>query len=146
MIAVVAGFCLSINACSTGANDGVQANEFAIQACTTQAVASREGFDPNAVTVEELLALAGTAILRSQLADQAAASTDRWLLLAEASSAIAVFAQQLLRERVENDGVGGAVSQGTITARKWDQYKSASNICLAECQSVIKDVPGSDST
>jgi hypothetical protein len=44
------------------------------------------------------------------------------LLLAEASSAIAVFAQQLLEELVENDGVGSDVSQGTITARMWDQY------------------------
>ncbi len=143
---MIVGLCLSIGACSVGANNEVRANELAIQACTTQAVQSRDGFNPNAVTVEELSGLADTAIRRSELADQAAALTKRWLLLAEASSAIAVFAQQLLQERVESDGVGSDVSQGTITARMWDQYKAASNIYLAECQSVLKDVPVSDST
>lgn len=132
-IALIAGLCLSLSACSGGANSDSLANDFAIRACTPQTVQAREGFNPQDASVSELSRLADTAIRRSELADQAAALNDRWLLLAEVSAAIAAFAQQLLEEREE----------GTISLSAWDDYKSASNTYLAECQSALKNVSNS---
>ena len=70
---------------------------------------------------------------RSDLASQAAALSERWLLLSEVSTAIAVFAQQLIEVR----------EQGAISLSMWDDYKTASNTYLAECQSALKNIPGS---
>jgi len=67
---------------------------------------------------------------RSELADQAAALNERWLLLSEVSAAIAGFAQQLIQVREE----------GAISLSMWDDYKNASNTYLAECQSALKNV------
>lgn len=133
--AYLAILCLSIGACSDGGENTLEAKELAIRACTTEATQSREGFNPQAASVSELSKLAETAQRRSELADQAAALNERWLLLSEASAAIADFAQELLQLREE-----GATNNGAISLSMWDDYKAASNAYLAECQSAVKDV------
>jgi len=70
---------------------------------------------------------------RSELADQAAALNERWLLLSEVSAAISAFAQQLIEAREE----------GAMSLSMWDDYKSASNTYLAECRSAMKNFSGS---
>ncbi len=132
-IALFAGLCLSLGACSGGADTEVEANDLAVRACTAQTVQLREGFNPQTASVSELSKLADTAMRRSDLADQAAALSERWLLLSEVSAAIAAFAQQLLEVR----------EQGAISLSMWDDYKTASSTYLAECQSALKNVPGS---
>ncbi len=132
-IALIAGLCLSLGACSGGADTEVEANDLAIRACTAQTVQPREGFNPQAASISELSKLADTAMRRSDLASQAAALSERWLLLSEVSTAIAVFAQQLIEVR----------EQGAISLSMWDDYKTASNTYLAECQSALKNIPGS---
>lgn len=129
-IALIAGLCLSLGACSGGADSDARANGFAIRACTTQAVPPRQGFNPQGASVSELSKLADTAMRRSELADQAAALNERWLPLSEVSAAIAAFAQQLLKVREE----------GAISLSMWDEYKSSSNTYLAECQSALKNI------
>lgn len=132
-IALIAGLCLSLGACSSDADTDVEANDLAIRACTAQTVQTREGFNPQTASVSELLKLADTAMRRSELADQAAALSERWLLLSEVSATIAAFAQQLIEVR----------EQGPISLSMWDEYKTASNTYLAECQSALKNVSGS---
>ena len=131
-IALIAGLCLSLGACSQGANSDVEANDLAIRACTAQTDQTREGFNPQTASVSELSKLADTAMRRSDLASQAAALNERWLLLSEVSAAIAAFAQQLIEEREE----------GAISLSMWDDYKTASNTYLAECRSALKNVSG----
>jgi hypothetical protein len=133
IIALITGLCLSLGACSSGADTDVEANDLAIRACTAQTVQSREGFNPQTASISELMRLADTAMRRSDLASQAAALNERWLLLSEVSTAIAVFAQQLIEER----------EVGTIPLSRWDEYKTASNTYLAECQSALNNVPRS---
>jgi hypothetical protein len=130
--ALITGLCLSLGACSQGANSDVEANDLAIRACTVQTVQSREGFNPQTASVSELSQLADTAKRRSDLASQAAALSERWLLLSEVSAAIAAFAQQLIEAREE----------GAISLSMWDDYKTVSNTYLAECQSALKNVSG----
>lgn len=132
-LVLVTGLCFTVGACSNGGSSDAQADDFAIRACTTQAVQPREGFNPQTASVNELTKLADTAMRRSNLADQAAELNDRWLLLSEVSAAIAAFAQQLIEVR----------EQGTISLNMWDEYKSASNTYLAECKSAMKNVSGS---
>jgi predicted ATPase len=91
------------------------------------------GFNPQGASISELSKLADTAIRRSELADQAAALSKRWLLLSEVSAAIAAFAEQLLEEREE----------GAISLSAWDDYKTASNTYLAECEAALKNVSNS---
>lgn len=67
------------------------------------------------------------------MADQAAALNERWLLLSEVSAAIAAFAQKLIEEREDGD----------ISSNMWDDYKTASNTYLAECQSALENVTDS---
>jgi len=129
-IALIAGLCLSLAACSGSADSDARANDLAIRACTAQAVQPREGFNPQSASVGELSKLADTAMRRSELADQAAALNERWLLLSEVSAAIAGFAQQLIQAREER----------AISLSMWDDYKTASNTYLAECQSALKNV------
>lgn len=132
-VTLIASLCLSLGACAQDANSDAQANDLAIRACTAQTVASREGFDPQTASVEELTRLADSAVRRSELAKQAAALNKRWLLLSEVSADIAVFAQKLIEDRE-----GAAISLSM-----WDDYKTASNTYLAECQSALKNVSGS---
>lgn len=132
-IPLIAGLCLSLGACSGGADSDARANDFAIRACTPQAAQPREGFNPQAASVSELSKLADTAMRRSELADQAAALNERWLLLSEVSAAIAAFAQKLIEEREDGD----------ISSNMWDDYKTASNTYLAECQSALENVTDS---
>jgi len=139
-IALSASLCFSLSACSMGADKDVEAKGLAVQACTSETVQSREGFNPNASTPSELATLANMALVRSQLAGQAAVLNERWLLLSEASAAIAVFAQQLLEQRVKYDAGETASAEGSISSSMWDEYKSASNAYLAECRYVLKDV------
>ena len=127
--------CVSLGACSLGADNEAEARQFAVQACTPEAVQSKEGFEPNVVAVSELSRLADTATRRSEWAGQAAALNERWLLLSDASNAIAVFAQRLLEVRLEGD-----VTDESISSDMWDQYKTASNAYLAECESALKIV------
>lgn len=139
-IALSASLCFSLSACSTGADTEVEAKGLAVQACTSESVQSREGFNPNASTPTELATLANTALVRSQFAGQAAVLNERWLLLSEASAAIAVFARQLLEQRVKFDAGETDSAEGAISSKMWDEYKSASNAYLAECRYVLKDV------
>lgn len=132
-VTLIASLCLSLGACSQDANSDAQANDLAIRACTAQTVASREGFDPQTASVEELTRLADSAMRRSELAKQAAALNERWLLLSEVSADIAVFAQKLIEDRE-----GAAISLAM-----WDDYKTASNTYLAECQSALENVADS---
>lgn len=132
-VTLIASLCLSLGACSQDTNSDTQANDLAIRACTAQTVASREGFDPQTASVEELTRLADSAMRRSKLAKQASALNERWLLLSEVSAAIAVFAQQLLEVREE----------GAMSLSMWDDYKTASNTYLAECQSALENVADS---
>lgn len=125
--------CFFLGACSSGANSDALANEFAIRACTAQAVQPKEGFNPKVASVSELSKLADTAMRRSKLADQATTLSERWLLLSEVSAAIAAFAQQLLEGREE----------GAISLSMWDDYKTASNTYLAECRFALKNVSNS---
>jgi hypothetical protein len=98
-----------------------------------QSVQSREGFNPQTASVSELSKLADTAMRRSELADQAAALNERWLLLSEVSATIAAFAQKMLEDR-GND---------SISLIMWNDYKTASNTYLAECQFVLENLSGS---
>jgi len=129
-IALVTFFCLSLGACSSGADNVSQSNDFAIRACTAQAVQSREGFNPQTASISELSQLADTAMRRSELADQAAALNERWMLLSEVSASIAAFAQKMLEDR----------DDGAISLTMWDEYKTASNTYLTECQSALENV------
>lgn len=95
----------------------------------TQAVQPREGFNSQDKSVSELSQLADTAMRRSELADQAAALNDRWSLLSEVSADIAAFAQQLLE----------VSDKDAISLSMWDDYKTASNTYLTECQSALKN-------
>jgi hypothetical protein len=130
---LITGLCLSLGACSGGTDNDARANDLAIRACSAQTVQPRAGFNPQTASISELLKLADTAMRRSELADQAAALSERWLLLSEVSAAIAVFAQQLIEVR----------EQGAISLSMWDDYKTASSTYLAECQSALNNVPGS---
>lgn len=125
--------CVSLSACSFGSDNGARANELAVQACTAGETASVEGFDPQITSDRELAKLAISAAGRSELAQQAAELNERWLLLSQVSADIAAFAQKLLEER---EGSG-------ITLNMWNDYKSASNIFLAECKSALESVPES---
>ena len=135
--AFIAGLCLSLGACSGSTDSDARANDLAIRACTAQTVQPREGFNPQVASVSELSKLAETAIHRSELADQAAALSERWLLLSEVSTTIAAFAQQLIEVREE-----GTKEQDAISLSVWDDYKTASNTYLTECQSALKNVSG----
>jgi hypothetical protein len=132
-IALVTFLCLSLGACSSGADSVAQANDFAIRACTAQTVQPREGFNLHTASISELSQLADTAIRRSELADQAAALNEEWLLLSEVSADIAAFAQKILEDRED----------GAISLNMWDDYKTASNTYLAECQSALENVSDS---
>ncbi len=145
-IALGASLCLSLSACSTGADKEGEAKDLVVQVCTSESVHSREGFNPNASTSTELATLANTALVRSQLAGRAAVLNERWLLLSEASAAIAVFAQQLLEQRITSDIGETDSAQGLISSSMWDEYKSASNAYIAECRYALKDVSIPDTT
>ena len=136
-IALIAGLSLSLGACSVGVDTDSQANDLAIRACTSQTLAQREGFNPQTASVSELTELADIALRKSEWADQAAALSPRWSLLADVSEAIAAFAQQLVNVRE------GAREEGAISLDIWDEYKSASNTYLAECRTALKNVPSS---
>jgi hypothetical protein len=132
-ITLVTCLCLSLGACSSGADSVAQANDFAIRACTAQTVQPREGFNLHTANISELSQLADTAMRRSELADQAAALNERWLLLSEVSADIAAFAQKILEDRED----------GAISLPMWNDYKTASNTYLTECQSALENVSGS---
>jgi hypothetical protein len=144
-IALIAGLSLSLGACSVGVDTDSQANDLAIRACTSQALAPREGFNPQTASVSELTQLADIAMRKSEWADQAAALSPRWSLLSEVSAAIAAFAQQLVnvREGAREDARGEEREEGAISLDIWDEYKSASNTYLAECRTALKNVPSS---
>jgi hypothetical protein len=92
------------------------------------------GFDPESVAVVELSRLSAAASRKSELSAQAAALDDRWSLLADASAAIAAFADRLLEVRIE-----GTAASEAISPAMWEQYKTASNAFIAECQAVLND-------
>lgn len=70
---------------------------------------------------------------RSELAKQAAELNERWLLLSEVSTAIAVFAEKLLEDQ----------NGDAISLNMWDDYKMASNTYLAECAAALENVADS---
>jgi hypothetical protein len=144
-IALIAGLSSSLGACSVGVDTDSQANDLAIRACTSQTLAQREGFNPQTASVSELTQLADIALRKSEWADQAAALSPRWSLLADVSEAIAAFARQLVnvREGVREDARGEEREEGAISLDIWDEYKSASNTYLAECRTALKNVPSS---
>lgn len=148
-IALIAGLSLSLGACSVGVDTDSQANDLAIRACTSQALAPREGFNPQTASVSELTELADIALRKSEWADQAAALSPRWSLLADVSEAIAAFARQLVNVREDvsegarEDARGEEREEGAISLDIWDEYKSASNTYLAECRTALKNVPSS---
>ncbi len=76
--------------------------------------------------------LADAAELKRDLSAEAAALDERWAVLAEASAAISAFAGRLLEVRTEGEGVAEAV-----TPAMWEQYKTASNAFIAECQAAL---------
>lgn len=120
--------------CSAGPSDAEQARDLASSACTVETEASSGGFDPETVAVEELSRLSAAATLKSELSAQAATLDDRWSLLADASAAISAFAQRLLDVRMEGEDTAAA-----ITPAMWEQYKTASNAYIAECQDALAD-------
>ena len=144
-IALIAGLSVSLGACSVGVDTDAQANDLAIQACTSQTIAQREGFNPQTASVSELTQLADIALRKSDWADQAAALSPRWSLLADVSAAIAAFARQLVNvsEGAREDASGEAREEGAISLDMWDEYKSASDTYLAECRTALKNVPSS---
>ncbi len=139
-IALIAGLNLSLGACSVGVDTDAQANDLAIRACTSQTIAPREGFNPQTASVSELTELADIALRKSEWADQAATLSPRWSLLSEVSAAIAVFAQQVLA--VGENVSEGVREEGAISLDMWDEYKSASDTYLTECESALKNVSG----
>jgi hypothetical protein len=138
--ALIAGLNLSLGACSVGVDTDAQANDLAIRACTSQTIAPREGFNPQTASVSELTELADIALRKSEWADQAATLSPRWSLLSEVSAAIAVFAQQVLA--VGENVSEGVREEGAISLDMWDEYKSASDTYLTECESALKNVSG----
>lgn len=125
-------------ACSAGVSDSADAQQLAAQACSVTAESPQTGFDPQTERIEELSVLADAASTKSQLAEQAAEADERWMVLSEASAAISAFAQVLLDARIEGEQTDQAISPAM-----WEQYKTASNAFLAECQFALASEPAS---
>lgn len=119
-------------ACSAGSAGMSDAQAMAAQACNVVTDAPATGFDPQTAQIEDLSVLAAAAVRKSELADQAAEADERWAVLSEASAAISAFAQRLLEVRMEGESTDVA-----ITPDMWEQYKTASNAFIAECQAAL---------
>lgn len=119
-------------ACSSGSSSTLDAQALAAQACSLVTDAPETGFDPQTAQIEDLSVLAAAAVRKGELADQAATADERWGVLSEASAAISAFAQRLLEVRMEGESTDVA-----ITPAMWEQYKTASNAFIAECQAAL---------
>jgi len=107
---------------------GGSAVETAREACDVSGPQAQPGFNPETEPLSRLQQSATAAMKRAELAEQAASMDDRWADLADASRAIASFADVLVQARME-----GVRVDTVTTPAMWDQAKYASDAFLAEC-------------
>ncbi len=139
-ITAVACSVLLLSGCSLGSTDTAEGLELAESACRLQAQTTSSAFDPQKISVSDLVLLDGVATQKTVLSEQAAELDDRWMVLSEASAAISVFAARLLEVRLDDANVSEAISPDM-----WEQYKTASNAFLAECSSALELAKGPSS-
>jgi hypothetical protein len=139
-ITAVACSLVLLSGCSLGSTDSAEGLELAESACQLQVQTSSSAFDPQEISVSDLVLLDEVATQKTVLAEQAAELDDRWVILSEASAAISVFASRLLEVRLDDAKVDEAISP-----EMWEQYKTASNAFLAECSSALKLARGPSS-
>ncbi len=102
--------------------------EQARAACDLTGPTARPGFNPDTEPLSRLQESANAALARADLAEQAAGFDDRWSDLADASRAVASFADVLVQARMD-----GVTIDTVTTPAMWDQAKYASDAFLAEC-------------
>jgi hypothetical protein len=139
-ITAVACSLVFLSGCSLGSTDSAEGLELAESACQLQAQTASTAFDPQEINVSDLALLDEVAAQKTVLAEQAAELDDRWMVLSEASAAISAFAARLLEVRLDS----GEVNE-VISPEMWEQYKTASNAFLAECNSALKLAKGPSS-
>jgi hypothetical protein len=110
---------------------GTSGREQAQAACAVEAPPASSGFDPEREPLSSLLEAASAAQEAAVLAEQAASQSDRWSILADASRAIASFADVLVAARME----GVAIDEAT-TPLMWDQAKLATAAFTDECRKI----------
>lgn len=125
-----------LSGCSQGSTNSAEGLEFASSACQLQAQIASSAFDPQKISVRDLSVLDDVATQKTLLASKAAEKDERWRVLAEASTAISAFAARLLEVRLDSEQVNEAISP-----EMWEQYKTASNAFIAECQTALADLP-----
>jgi hypothetical protein len=111
--------------CTPGGLDTARA------ACAVERPPATTGFDPEREPLGSLLEAASAAQEAAVLAEQAASQNDRWSILADASRAIASFADVLVAARME----GVAIDEAT-TPLMWDQAKLATAAFADECRKI----------
>ena len=97
-------------------------------ACDVVGPTARPGFDPDTEPLSRLQESADAAWARAELAEEAAALNAQWADLADASRAVATFADLLVQARMD-----GVAVDTVTTPAMWDQAKYASDAFLAEC-------------
>jgi hypothetical protein len=102
--------------------------ELARAACDVPGPQARPGFNPDTEPISRLQESATAAWARADLAEQAAAADQRWLDMADASRAVASFADLLVQARMD-----GVAIETVTSPAMWDQAKYASDAFLAEC-------------
>lgn len=107
---------------------GGSAVDTARAACDVPGPQAQPGFNPETEPLSRLQESATAAMTRAELAEQAASRDDRWADLADASRAVASFADLLVEARME-----GVRVDTVTTPAMWDQAKYASDALLAEC-------------
>ena len=135
-ITAVACSLVLLSGCSLGSTDSAEGLKLAESACQLQAQTSSSVFDPQEISVSDLALLDEVATQKTAKSEQAAELDDRWMVLSEASAAISAFAARLLEVRLDSGRVNEAISP-----EMWEQYKTASNAFIAECQSALADLP-----
>lgn len=116
---------LLVGCSSTSGREQAQA------ACAVEAPAASPGFDPERESLAMLIEAASAAEQAADLADEAANLDERWSLLADASRAVAIFADVLVAARME----GTSIDEAT-TPEMWDQAKLATAAFAAECRRI----------
>ena len=93
---------------------------------------SAPNFDAQLADLSLIAELAQVARSRADLSDRAAAADDRWQVLADASGALAAYAERILEVRQ----AGGVVAEA-LPAEVWDQIKYVSDAFTIECRAAL---------